>query len=252
MKNSYVQLSLFDQLRSQETQSQEDDFVDSAPAFLTGFRERLAQETQQPVGSEELIALLSKGNEVAFVKAAESTMKLYWSGAAKNKKTPRLAFFELFLQLGSQQNVSQARYLMHYGVNKKALGDFYDAGDDAIALLPSLPVSEVYVQNLPTIPELPQSQFKLNSEALQARFDELFARRRTTAEVIYLRMLLDAEDATAMYAALEEIAIGVDEFAGAKPDKALSLQRAMATFNREHPLAQAYIEGALARWDDVR
>ncbi|WP_157816406.1 hypothetical protein [Nostoc flagelliforme] len=97
-----------------------------------------------------------------------------------------------------------------------------------------------------------QSLLKPNLETLQARFDELFARRRTTAEVIYLRMLLDAEDATAMYAALEEIAIGVDEFAGAKPSKALSLQRAWATFNLEHPLAQAYIEGALARWDDFR
>ncbi|AUB36066.1 hypothetical protein COO91_01965 [Nostoc flagelliforme CCNUN1] len=145
MDNKYVQLSLLDLCPSQE-----DDFVDSASAFLAGFRERLAQATQQPTGNEELISLLSPGNEVAFVKAAESTMKLYWSGAAKNKKTPRQAFFDLFLQLGSQQNVSRARYLMHYGVNKKALGDFYDAGDEAIALLPSMPVSEVYVQNTPT------------------------------------------------------------------------------------------------------
>ena len=117
MKNSYVQLSLFDQLRSQEAQSQEDDFVDSASAFLAGFRERLVQATQQPTGNEELIVLLSLGNEVAFVKAAEATMKLYWSSTAKNKKTPKLAFFDLFLQPGSEQNVSRARYLMHCGVN---------------------------------------------------------------------------------------------------------------------------------------
>ncbi|MEH1840130.1 MAG: hypothetical protein V7L20_15505 [Nostoc sp.] len=206
--SKYVQLSLFPS--EAPAAIPEEQLVKDADTIL---QKQLVQASDGivPVLNEQLIEMLTPGKELEFVKAAEATMKLYWRSASKDKKTPKRAFFNLFLQLGSQQNVSRARYLMHYNVKTKALGDFYDAGDEAMcilpryanALLPSMPVKDVYAQNLPTLLETNQSQVNFDLEALQARFDELFARRRTTAEVIYLRILLDAEDVAAMYTALK-------------------------------------------------
>ncbi len=252
MLNNYTQLSLFDiAAQVAEPPSKEQEFIDSAEAFLMTFPQKLVTDPELPEARDDsLDELLKLGKDLEFVKAAEAFMKKFWHRAPKAQKTPKQAFYHLFCQLSSQQHVSQARYLMHWGVSKKALADFYDAGDDAIALLPSMPGNESDAENLPITSDEPQNATSLNPDALQQRFDELFAIRQTSAESVYLRMLLDAEDPEIMFELIQEIAIGVDEFSGGKPNKAVSLKRAWATFNKEHELAQVYIKDALERWDN--